>query len=152
MIQYYCTKEYRVDYATYVSVWCANAKRELDSSGSCTADTHTHKSASSTGTSRQQQNTLKARQKLSNYLHTMQATAMDFIAVNNNAVDLMRQGSFQERGHPLVPFGSPRTASHCRVQKQNMNMTPSSTTLSLGDTLSSLKLSIYQDQDAFFHL
>jgi tetratricopeptide (TPR) repeat protein len=86
---------------------------------------------------------------------------MDIIALNNNAVDLMRQGSFQEA---IPAFLSALRELHriTGVQKQDMNMNPidvgnSSSrtfarkvrTVPLGDALSVLKPSIYQDQDAF---
>jgi tetratricopeptide (TPR) repeat protein len=82
--------------------------------------------------------------------------AMDIIAMNNNAVNLMRQGSFQQ----AIPFFL--SALHelhriAGVETQNMNVDPivSRTfvrevrSVPLGDTLSYLKPSIYQDQDAF---
>jgi tetratricopeptide (TPR) repeat protein len=87
--------------------------------------------------------------------------AMDIIAVNNNAVNLMQQGCFQE----AIPFFLSALREFHRiagVQKQNMNMEPidDDSTVSrpfvrevrsvpLGDSLSYLKPSIYQDQDAF---
>jgi tetratricopeptide (TPR) repeat protein len=91
--------------------------------------------------------------------------AMDIIAVNNNAVSLMRQGSFQN----AIPFFLSALRELHRttgVQQQNMKMHPiddddssnssvSSTfvqavrSIPLGDALSYLKPSIYQDQDAF---
>jgi tetratricopeptide (TPR) repeat protein len=90
--------------------------------------------------------------------------AMDIIAVNNNAVKLMHQGSF----HEVIPlFLSALRELHriTGVQKQSTNMDPiddemddnstSSTfvrevrSIPLGDALSYLKPSIYQDQDAF---
>jgi tetratricopeptide (TPR) repeat protein len=86
---------------------------------------------------------------------------MDIIELNNNAVGLMRQGSFQKA---IPSFLSALRELH-RItgeQKQNMNMGPidddstvNSTfvrkvrTVPLGDALSVLKPSIYQDQDAF---
>jgi tetratricopeptide (TPR) repeat protein len=86
---------------------------------------------------------------------------MDIIAVNNNAVSLMQQGSFQE----AIPFFlSALRELHriTRVQKQNMNMdliddencvsrtfVREVRSVPLGDSLSYLKPSIYQDQDAF---
>jgi hypothetical protein len=84
---------------------------------------------------------------------------MDIIEVNSNAVDLMRQGSFQKA---IIFFHSALRELHLitGVQKQNMSMPPTdgveaSRTLRrkvssapLGDALSVLKPSIYQDQDA----
>jgi tetratricopeptide (TPR) repeat protein len=86
---------------------------------------------------------------------------MDIIAVNNYAVNLMLQGSFQN----AIPFFLSALRDLHRiagVQKQNMSLDPidvvnsvSSTfvpgvrSISLGDPLSYLKPSIYQDQDAF---
>jgi tetratricopeptide (TPR) repeat protein len=86
---------------------------------------------------------------------------METIAANNDAVNLMRQGSFQE----AIPFFlSALRELHriARVQKQNLNMDTIDDdnsvsrnfvrevgSIPLADTLSSLKPSIYQDQDAF---
>jgi tetratricopeptide (TPR) repeat protein len=82
--------------------------------------------------------------------------AMDIITVNNNAVNLMRQGSFQQ----AIPFFLSALRELHRVtevQKQNTSMEPIDDdnivrevrSVPLGDTLSYLKPSIYQDQDAF---
>jgi tetratricopeptide (TPR) repeat protein len=82
---------------------------------------------------------------------------MDIIAVNNNAVYLLRQGSF----HKAIPFFLSAVRELHRItwdQKQNMrNIDPIDDrsfvqevrSVPLGDTLSYLKPSIYQDQDAF---
>jgi tetratricopeptide (TPR) repeat protein len=87
--------------------------------------------------------------------------AMDIIEVNNNAVNLMRRGSFRK----AIPFFLSALRELHRItglQRQSTNMNPidddskRSRTLvrevrsvALGDTLSYLKPSIYQDQDAF---
>jgi tetratricopeptide (TPR) repeat protein len=89
---------------------------------------------------------------------------MDVIAVNNNAVNLVQQGSFQEA---ILLFISALRELHrfTGVQKQTMNMDPIDDekdnnsvisaavrevrSIPLGDALSYLKPSIYQDQDAF---
>jgi hypothetical protein len=88
--------------------------------------------------------------------------AMDIIAVNKNAVNLMRQGSF----HKAIPFFLSALGELHRitagVQKQNMTMDPIDNdskrsrpfvhevrSVALGDTLAYIKPSIYQDQDAF---
>jgi tetratricopeptide (TPR) repeat protein len=89
---------------------------------------------------------------------------MDVIAVNNNAVNLVQQGSFQAA---ILLFISALRELHrfTGVQKQNMNMDPIDDekdnnsaisaavrevrSIPLGDALSYLKPSIYQDQDAF---
>jgi tetratricopeptide (TPR) repeat protein len=90
---------------------------------------------------------------------TMQA--MDIISVNNNAVDLLRQGSFR-KAIPVFLSALRELHSIVGVQKQDTNMdldddgsNLSSTSVRevrsvpLGDALSYLKPSIYQDQDAF---
>jgi tetratricopeptide (TPR) repeat protein len=87
--------------------------------------------------------------------------AMDIIAVNNNAVKLMHQGSFHE-AIPLFLSALRELHRITGVQKQSMNMdtidgdnSTRSTfvrevrSIPLGDALSYLKPSIYQDQDAF---
>jgi tetratricopeptide (TPR) repeat protein len=92
--------------------------------------------------------------------------AMDIIALNNDAVNLMRHGSFQK----AIPyFHSALRELHriARVQRQSRNIVDpiaedddckrkrSRTvvrevrTIALGDTLSNLKPSIYREQDAF---
>lgn len=89
--------------------------------------------------------------------------AMDIIAMNNNAVNLMRQGSFQE----AIPFFLSALRELYRiieVQKRNisMNIDPSNddanvsytfvrgvSSVPVRDSLSYLKPSLYQDQDAF---
>jgi tetratricopeptide (TPR) repeat protein len=91
----------------------------------------------------------------------MSMQAMDIIAVNNNAVKLMHQGSFHE-AIPLFLSALRELHRITGVQKQSMNMdtidgdnSTSSTfvrevrSIPLGDALSYLKPSIYQDQDAF---
>jgi tetratricopeptide (TPR) repeat protein len=90
--------------------------------------------------------------------------AMETIAENNDAVNLMLQGSFQE----AIPFFLSALRELHRiavVQRQNMNMDPIDDdddnsvsrnfvrefiSIPLGDTLSYLRPSIYQNQDAFF--
>lgn len=85
--------------------------------------------------------------------------AMDIVAVNTNAVHLMRQGSFQKA---IFFFRAALRELHLitGVQKQNMKTTPSDEvevsrtfrqvrSVPLGDSLSHLKPSIYQDHDAF---
>jgi tetratricopeptide (TPR) repeat protein len=87
---------------------------------------------------------------------------MDIIALNNNAVNLMRHGSFQ---NAIPYFLSALRELHriTGVQKQSMNIDPIADddsklsrpfvrevrSVALGDTLSYLKPSIYRDQDAF---
>jgi hypothetical protein len=81
---------------------------------------------------------------------------MDIIAVNNNAVNLMRQGSFRQ----AIPFFLSAVRELHRItgdQKENMNVDPIDDrtfvrevrSVPLGDTLSHLKPSIYQDQGTF---
>jgi tetratricopeptide (TPR) repeat protein len=88
--------------------------------------------------------------------------AMDIVELNNNAVGLMRQGSFQKA---IPSFLSALRELHriTGLQKQNVNMDPIDNdknsvsrtfvqevrSVPLGDALSVLKPSIYQDQDAF---
>jgi tetratricopeptide (TPR) repeat protein len=87
--------------------------------------------------------------------------AMDIVAMNNNGVNLMRQGSFQKA---ILFFLSAVRELHRMTgeQKENINMDPiddgnnlRSTfvrevrCIPLGDALCYLKPSIYQDQDAF---
>jgi tetratricopeptide (TPR) repeat protein len=86
--------------------------------------------------------------------------AMDIIAVNTNAVDLMRQGSFQKA---IFFFRAALRELHLitGAQKQNMNTPPTDevemsrtfrrevSSVPLGDALLVLKPSIYQDHDAF---
>jgi hypothetical protein len=85
--------------------------------------------------------------------------AMDIVAVNTNAVNLMRQGSFQKA---IFFFRAGLRELHLitGVQKQNMKTTPTDevevsrtfrqvSSVALGDALSVLKPSIYQDHDAF---
>jgi tetratricopeptide (TPR) repeat protein len=77
--------------------------------------------------------------------------AMDVIAVNKNAVDLMQQGCFRE----AIPFFLSAIRELHRLtgmRNQNMSMDPISREVSsvpVGDSLSYLKPSIYQEQDAF---
>jgi tetratricopeptide (TPR) repeat protein len=87
---------------------------------------------------------------------------MDIIALNNDAVNLMRHGSFQ---NAIPYFLSALRELHriTGVQKQSMNIDPIADddsklsrpfvrevrSVALGDTLSYLKPSIYRDQDAF---
>jgi hypothetical protein len=85
--------------------------------------------------------------------------AMDIVAVNTNAVNLMQQGSFQKA---IFFFHAALRELHriTGVQKQNVNKPPTDgvkvsrtfrrevSSAPLGDTLSVLKPSIYQDDDA----
>jgi tetratricopeptide (TPR) repeat protein len=89
---------------------------------------------------------------------------MDIIALNNNAVNLMRHGSFQ---NAIPYFLSALRELHriTGVRNQSMNMDPVDPiaddnsvsrafvrkvkSVALGETLSYLKPSIYRDQDAF---
>jgi tetratricopeptide (TPR) repeat protein len=86
-------------------------------------------------------------------------TNMDIIAMNNNAVNLMQQGCFQEA---IPVFLSALRELHriTGVQNQSMIMNMHDNIVSrayarevrsvpLGDSLSYLKPSIYQEQDAF---
>jgi tetratricopeptide (TPR) repeat protein len=98
---------------------------------------------------------------LTKLLESPAMQAKDIIAVNKNAVNLMRQGSFLK----AIPFFLSALRELRRiagVQKQSMNIehiidgsSVSRTfirkvrSIPLGDTLSYIKPSIYQDQDAF---
>jgi tetratricopeptide (TPR) repeat protein len=85
---------------------------------------------------------------------------MDIIAMNTNGVNLMRQGDFQKA---IFFFREALRELHLitGVQRKNMNTAPTDqvevsrtfrrevSSVPLGDALSVLKPSIYQDHDAF---
>jgi hypothetical protein len=86
---------------------------------------------------------------------------MDVIAVNTNAVNLMQEGCFRE-AIPLFLSAILELHRITGVQNQNMNTdpidddsnvirayAPEVRCVPLGDSLSCLKPSIYQEQDAF---